>query len=399
MDSRCRRLLLLAAAALAASPGGAADIAPGWVLPPLDGEVAGELTPLYFPGAPALQYRASIRAVTPRERTVAVALAGPGLSLRGSAVLDSQGEGTWAVEELTLDLGEWFGWVGPRLLPALAKATLQGQLTAKGAGTWRGGVLGGRATIEVRDGRYEDPALGLTLEGIKVRLDVVDVGERRTAPGQVLEWSAGKADLVPLGPGRVEFALEGDTLKIGLIRVAVFGGELEVGPTEFSARRPAVDFSARMRGVELRQVLFLLPPVLVAAQGRLDGQIALRRDSAGLQIGIGRLTLRQGEKADLQFAPSPGLLTAQLPAQVKQYYPGLEKLETGGIPLRAERMEIELTPAGDEQGRTATVHIEGGPVDPALKSPVVLQINVRGPLESVVKFGTHSKLRFGGGGK
>jgi hypothetical protein len=38
-------------------------------------------------------------------------------------------------------------------------------------------------------------------------------------------------------------------------------------------------------------------------------------------------------------------------------------------------------------------------VDPALKSPVVLQINVRGPLESVVKFGTHSKLRFGGGGK
>jgi hypothetical protein len=154
-----------------------------------------------------------------------------------------------------------------------------------------------------------------------------------------------------------------------------------------------------MRGVELRQVLFLLPPVLVAAQGRLDGQIALRRDSAGLQIGIGRLTLRQGEKADLQFAPSPGLLTAQLPAQVKQYYPGLEKLETGGIPLRAERMEIELTPAGDEQGRTATVHIEGGPVDPALKSPVVLQINVRGPLESVVKFGTHSKLRFGGGGK
>jgi len=32
-----------------------------------------------------------------------------------------------------------------------------------------------------------------------------------------------------------------------------------------------------------------------------------------------------------------------------------------------------------------------------LRAPIDLTINVRGPLESLVKFGTNSRLRFGGG--
>jgi hypothetical protein len=43
------------------------------------------------------------------------------------------------------------------------------------------------------------------------------------------------------------------------------------------------------------------------------------------------------------------------------------------------------------------VSITGGPADPALRAPVVLEVNVRGPLDQVVAFGTHSRLRFGAG--
>jgi len=32
-----------------------------------------------------------------------------------------------------------------------------------------------------------------------------------------------------------------------------------------------------------------------------------------------------------------------------------------------------------------------------LRAPVVLEVNVRGPLDQVVAFGTHSRLRFGAG--
>jgi hypothetical protein len=82
---------------------------------------------------------------------------------------------------------------------------------------------------------------------------------------------------------------------------------------------------------------------------------------------------------------------------VRQYYPGLVALETGGIPLRADRLELVMSAAGDEKGRTAVVALEGGPADPALRAPVVINVNVRGPLDQVVAFGTHSRLRFGGG--
>jgi hypothetical protein len=394
------RLRLLALGGLTWAGGaGAADPAPRWILPPLDGEIAGELTPVFLPGAPPVKWRATIHTAKPRERTVTVAMDGPGWKLRGSAVLDPRGEGTWALDELEIDLGEWFGWVGPRLLPASPQASLRGVLHLRGAGAWRDGALSGRADLTVRDGRFEDPARGLVVEGLALRVAEVDLGRRRTAAGQVLEWREGRYDTIPFGPGRVEFAIDGKAVQVQRVTLAIFGGDFEAGPLEVSAKNPVLDLTARMQGVQLQRMLFLLPPVLKAAQGRLDGNLALRSDGAGLQIGIGRLRLREGETAELQFAPSPGLLTAQLPAAVKQHYPGLEKLETGGIPLRADRLEVDLSPAGDAEGRTATVHIEGGPADPALKAPVVLQINVRGPLESVVKFGTHSKLRFGQGPK
>jgi hypothetical protein len=154
-----------------------------------------------------------------------------------------------------------------------------------------------------------------------------------------------------------------------------------------------------MSGVAVDQILFLLPPVLAEARGRLDGNMVLKRDAGGIQIGTGRLALREGETADIRLTPTPGLLSASLPAAILKYYPGLGKMETGGIPLRAEVLEVSVTPQGDAQGRTASIHVAGGPTDPSLKAPIDLTVNVRGPLESLVKFGTNSRLRFGGPNK
>ena len=81
---------------------------------------------------------------------------------------------------------------------------------------------------------------------------------------------------------------------------------------------------------------------------------------------------------------------------VLQHYPGLKKIEMGEAPLRAEELEVTFTPGGDSEGRTARVHIAGGPVDPNLKAPIDLNVNVRGPLQSLIQFGTNSRLRFGG---
>lgn len=395
MDPIRRRLFALLWA-VAAAHGLAADGPRPWVLPPLDGELAGELTPLLLPGAPPVQWKLSIRSSRPRERMVACAIDGPGLKLRGEATLDPQGEGTWLLHEGAIDLGEWFGWVAGRFFPAAAATSLGGTLTMRGQGEWRGGVLGGRAEMELRDGRYEDTARKLVVEGISLKVAFDDLAVRRTSAAQRLTWQGGLYDIVPFGAGRVEFALAGGAVQVSSATLAIFGGELQIGAMVVSEATRDFSVTAHVKGIDVGKLLLLLPPVLATAQGRLDGQIALGRDASGLQIGVGRLALRHGETADLRFAPTPGLLSSRLPAAVKQHYPGLGQLETGGIPLRAELLELVLTPAGDEQGRTAAVRIVGGPSDPALKAPVDLQINVRGPLDSLVKFGTSANLHFGG---
>ena len=394
MDPLRYRLLALLFTVLTAW-GLAAEPNRPWVLPPIDGELAGEFTPLFLPGAPPVRWKIDIQTARPRERTLAYTIEGPGLNVRGGAVLDPHGEGTWTLTAATIDLAEWFGWTASRYFPVSAGASLSGTLAARGEGSWRGGVLGGRAEVSLRDGRFEDPAQKVVVEGLAFQVVISDLVARRTAAAQGMTWLGGHYDAFPFGPGRVEFALDGDAVRISDATLAIFGGELRTGAVVLSTTKPDMTVAAQMRGIDLEKILFLLPPVLAAAQGRLDGRIALQRDAVGIQIGVGRLSLRSGETADLRFVPTPGLLSSRLPAAVKASYPGLGQLETGGIPLRAEMLELILTPAGDAEGRTATVHIEGGPADPALKAPVVLQINVRGPLDSLVKFGTQSKLRFG----
>jgi hypothetical protein len=119
-----------------------------------------------------------------------------------------------------------------------------------------------------------------------------------------------------------------------------------------------------------------------------------------LQIAFARLALRPETTADLRLLPSPGLLTGSLPPTVLKYYPGLIKIETGEMPMRADRLEVHITPSGDTEGHSATVHLEGGPVDPSLHTPLVFDLNVNGSLEAVapllMKLGADTRLNVGG---
>jgi hypothetical protein len=392
----CVLSVVLGAALTRAAAPGAAD----WKLPPLDGELAGEFDPVLLGGAPKLKWHLTLRTEKPRERTVAFRIEGYGFRVSGDARLDPLGEGTWRIAEAEITLGEWFGWLAPRVLPDLAAASGSGTLQIRGEGTWRGGKLGGRASLSLREGRIDDPARKVMFEGISVDVEVSDLAARRTEPAQVFTWRSGRYDTVPLGVGRIEFAVDGDDVRVNEAAIDVFGGELRVGSLEMSTSRPEFSVVARMSGIAVDQILFLLPPVLSEARGRLDGNVALKRDATGIQIGNGRLALREGETADLRLAVKPGWLTTSLPPDIVKYFPGFQKIESGAIPIRARVLEITLTPLGDAQGRTAWVHVEGGPTDPELTAPIDATVNVRGPLDQLVKIGaelgTNSRLRFSG---
>ncbi len=386
--------------ALVAPVASAASAADSTRIPPLEGELTGRLLVTRLGGAPELEWKLELRAGKPFERRVGFEASGRGLSVRGEAVLDPFGEGAWEITAAQIDLGEWFGWVAPQFGPTLSAVTMAGALQVSGRGTWRGGKLGGSASLSLREGRFDDAGRKVMLEGISVDVEVADLAARRTEPEQVFTWRSGRYDVVPLGVGRIEFLLDGDRLSVNQAAIDIFGGELSTGSLVMSTSRPEFSVIARMQGIAVEQILFLLPPVLAEGVGRLDGQVALDRDADGLRIGDGRLALREGETADLRLAVKPGWLSTSLPPDIVKYFPGFRKIESGEIPVRARVLEMTFTPLGDAEGRTAWVHLVGGPSDPELTAPIDTRVNVRGPLDELVKIGadmgTNSRLRFKG---
>ena len=370
-----------------------------WKIPPLDGELSGEFNPLMLGGAPQVKWQLKVRTEQPRERRVEFLIEGHGVRLQGDARVDPMGEGTWRIAGADIDLAVWFGWVVPRFVPEIAGMSMSGKLSLTGEGTWRGGKAAGRANLMLREGRVDDPAHQLLLEGISVDIEVIDLAKRRTAPAQVFTWRSGNFSQIALGVGRIEGMLDGEELRVTEAAIDIFGGELSVGSLVMSTARPEFSVTARMTGIAVDQILYVLPPILSEARGRLDGQVALRRDAGGFQVGNGRLALREGQTADLRLAVKPGWLTTSLPPVIVKNFPGFRKIETGEIPIRARELEITLTPLGDPKGRTAWVHIAGGPSDPELSAPIDMNVNVRGPLETLVNLGadlgTESRLKFG----
>jgi Dicarboxylate transport len=203
--------------------------------------------------------------------------------------------------------------------------------------------------------------------------------------------------VLTLGPGHVVFRIDGEHVAVTEAAVRVAGGELFIDAFEFSLAAPEPSVRAHIIGAEIAELLPLLPTVITAGTGRVDGSIELHWEPQGLRFGAGRLVLATGSTAEIKLAPTPGLISGSLPPAVSQYYDGILDLELGRMPIRAHVLEATFDPAGDAEGRTATVRLEGGPADPRLRAPVELSVNVRGPLESLLRLGMDSRLHFGGG--
>jgi len=303
----------------------------------------------------------------------------------------------WRLKTVELDLARWSEALAAQW-PALAGATLGGRVRMSGEGEWRDGKVSGQVLVRLSDGRVDLPAKKLTLEGLEFALQIDDLAARRTAPTQVFTLRGGHYDTIALGAARIVFALDGDKVQVAEAVLESLGGRMVLAPFTVNLSNPDLTVAARAEGIDVTLLLPLLPPILAEAHGRLDGELAFHRDaSGGLQIASGRLGLRPETKAELRLLPTPGLLSGSLPPRVLQAYPGLIKIETGEMPMRADRLEVHITPAGDAEGHSATVHLEGGPVDPTLRAPLVFDLNVNGSLEPLVKFGTDSRLKLGGG--
>lgn len=378
--------LWLAAAALAA----AAD----WRLPLAAGTVTGELSPFGAEG-PRLRWRIDVRAPSEAVRALAFAIEGEGLALRGRAEVDAATrDGTWALDESTAEASPWFALLAPRLGPAAAGLEAAGRLTLAGGGTLAAGVPAGRVQARLSGGGLRSAADDWELRDIAAEGNFDLEGRGDLA----VEVAAVRYGLWTMRDGRVGLTLGAQgTASVTRVRIEGLGGSIELDPFTFAWARPEAALTLRLGGLALQELVALLPAALAEARGRVDGQVALHWDAAGgFTIGAGWIGLAGDEGASVRLAAMPGLITAQIPESNPAYAP-LQRVELGRTPLNVQVLRAEFFPQGDGRGRTASVRLQAEPADPGLKAPVVIDINVAGPLDQLIRLGMDERVRFGGG--
>jgi hypothetical protein len=146
-------------------------------------------------------------------------------------------------------------------------------------------------------------------------------------------------------------------------------------------------------GINVEEVLALTKDLPARATGRVSGRFPMRIDQSGLQFGTGWLGLKPGVYAEIQFN-AKGLLTGGMSPN-SPGYAVLEKVESGLLKLKVSELRLDIRPPNSPPGRSAQLHLAGEPVDPTVKAPVTLDLNVNGPIEKLLNMGMDSRLSFG----
>jgi hypothetical protein len=325
-----------------------------------------------------------------------IAVTGPGVTLRVELEFFGQEQRLrWRVTEGRADLGGWLPVLAkrPELADALEGITATGELVIAGAGEWTGNGPDGEWKVAWSDGVLRNRKQDWALEGVSA-----------SAGGDMADLVAGRVQLAlevrTITTGRfgarslaVRAALaDGARIDVSSAAVEIAGGRVTAKPFAVMLAGPKLGVDIAMQRVGLQDMAALVPDFLADGRGRVNGTVRINwSQETGIEVGKGYLEIDPSERAEVRFRPNPGLLTSTLPPQVLELYPGLTNVEMGKATLLAEQLEVRLSPEGDAEGRSASVVIAGGPVDKTLVAPLVLKINVRGPLAPLVTFGANIK--------
>lgn len=294
-----------------------------------------------------------------------------------------------------IDLGRWRDFLAAAgIWPEAAGGwEVGGQMTGTTDGRRVGGRWETKGTLRLAGVHAADPAGGLTATGVSADFRFTDLGEFICEPGVV------RIDEVRAGQWRLarvetELAFQGpERLAVSWVRAATLGGEVGVEAFAWAANRPELDVALTVAGLDVEQVLALVQGVPARASGRVNGRIPLRFDGRKVLLGTGWLELSPEVPAEVQLQ-AEGLLTGGADPKSPRYAV-LKKIETGLLRLRVNRLRLDVRPPNALPGRSATLHIEGAPVDPAVKAPVTLDLNVNGPIEQLINLGLDRRTSVG----
>lgn len=318
----------------------------------------------------------------------------PGLGLKGEGRYNlTSGDLAFKVPEVTLDLKTWQGFLQHLVPQAAGNWELEGKLSGSAEGRLAGEKLIAGGSVRLREGRAVSTAQAITAEGIEADLEFIDFGGTITKPGtlRVRELRTGQLTLRDLA---AEFALAGtDRIAVTHASLQALGGSVTAEPFRYVPSRAELDAVLLVDGISIEEVMALTKDLPAKASGRVNGRVPVRIDGNGLRLGTGWLELKPGVRAEIQFN-AKGLLTGGA-APNSPSYALLKKVESGLLKLKISELRLDIRPTNAPEGRSAQLHIAGEPVDPEVKAPVTLDLNVNGPLEKLLNLGMNSRLSIG----
>lgn len=321
-------------------------------------------------------------------------LTAPGLEMgvEGSYRL-AAGEGEFRSTALRLDLQTWQKWFEHWAPFPGGPWDLAGTLTGETAGEYVGGKFAARGEFHLRDARASSVPLKVAAEGISADIDVADLTQM-LARKATLQAKTVTSGAIVFSDVAAEFSrTEGDRFDIAALSARALGGKLSVEPFAYRLGQTGVEAVILADGIRAEEVMALTEDLPARASGPLSGRLPVRYDGSGLRLGTGWLGLKEGGSVEIQFHAA-GLLTAGTSPKSPQYAV-LKKVEDGILKLKVTELRLDIRPPNAPGTRTAQLHVVGAPVDPEVKAPVTLDLNVNGPIESLINLGMKSGASFG----
>lgn len=326
--------------------------------------------------------------------TAQVQADGPGFALQGEANYDVlRDELVFKVPAVAIEVKSWQDFVRRLVVIPGGAWELEGRFTGSAEGRLAGKKLTTTGSVRLREGRARNASLAVTAEGIEADLEFTDLAAVTTKPGtlRMRELKTGELVLRDLD---YEFALDGPA-KIAITRTAfkALGGTVTAEPFVYFPNLREVEAVVLVDGIDVEQVMALTRDLPARATGRVNGRFPLRIDDSGLRLGTGWLQLKPGVYAEIQFNAN-GLLTGGTSPN-SPTHAVLKKVESGLLKLKVSELRLDIRPPNAPPGRSAQLHLAGEPVDPDVKAPVILDLNVNGPLEKLINLGLDSRVSFG----
>ncbi len=408
---RCRPYRLLITLFIGA---GFCAMAGAMGLPPVSGELAGELRVRALSGAPPIAWRAQVRPADGRVLQLEVTLTAPGFALRAEAAQPADGApGTWRVVEGSLDLAAWQSAGAAAAGVTLpADFTVTGIVQLSGRGALAEMVPTGTLVATLADGRAGSVEQGWAVSGLALTgtlaLSAEGVG-LQTA--QLRVATAEAAGVVARNVFLEASGLSDGRIEVRRADLDVLGGRVALAAFVVDLAAPELRTTAEVTAVALSELAALLPETLAAAKGRLSGRMEVRWNAQdGFEPGKGSLRMLPDEPVSLRLASAPGFLTQHMPERLQLLpeklgalarwlsprnpaYDSLSHIELGEDTLAVEKLRVELYPDGPDGARSALVEVTARPPKGSAVELVSFTVNVAGPLKQVIDLGLKNQAR------